>query len=52
MIVKNEVLSARASDSRPGHGIITTQVRGVDATDHDRTFVTATEVTLLRCLEP
>lgn len=52
MIVHNEVLSARASKSRPDHGIITTRIRGVDASDQMRTFVTAIEVTLLRRLVP
>jgi acyl dehydratase len=52
MVVHNEVLSGRASKSRPDHGIITTSVRGVDAEDENRTFVRLTEVTLLRCLPP
>lgn len=51
MVVHNEVLSARASTSRPHHGIITTQVRGVDAEDSGRTFVRLIEVTLLRTID-
>ena len=51
MIVHNKVQTARASSSRPDHGVITTEVRGVDAENEKRTFVRLIEVTLLRRLD-
>ena len=46
MVATTEILKARASESRDGHGVITTRVRGVSAEDPAAVFVEATEVSL------
>ena len=46
MVVTTEVVSARASESRDGCGVVTTNIRGVDAERRDELFVQATEVSL------
>lgn len=46
MVVTTEVTAARASGSRADCGVLTTRIRGRDATDHEELFVQATEVSL------